>query len=148
MGFLADFKAFAMRGNVVDMAVGVVIGAAFGKIVSSLVTDVIMPPLGLALGKVDFRQKFLALDGGDYPNLQAALDKKAPVMTWGNFVQNTVDFLIIAFAIFLVVKAITRFMPKPAPAPPPPAKTKECPQCCSPIALAAKRCPCCTAQIG
>ncbi len=146
MGFLADFKAFAMRGNVVDMAVGVVIGTAFGKIVSSLVADIVMPPLAVLTKGADFRQKFVALGGQTTSDLAEA-QKLGPVLTYGNFLQALFDFIIIALAIFIVVRVITGLAPKPAP-PPPPAKLKECPQCCSNIAFNAKRCPCCTAQIA
>jgi large conductance mechanosensitive channel len=120
---LNEFKAFAMRGNVVDLAVGVIIGAAFGKIVSSLVDDVIMPPIGWLTGGIDFSNLFIALDGGDYDSLAAAREAGAATINYGVFVNTVVQFLIIAFALFLVIKQINRLTaPKApaAPAPPPP----------------------------
>jgi large conductance mechanosensitive channel len=142
-----DFKAFISRGNVVDLAVGVIIGAAFGKIVSSLVSDILMPPLGLLMGGVDFSNKFLVLHplGASYPSLAAAkADKAAVVMSYGLFVNVVIEFLIVAFAIFLLVKMVTPLMPKPAPAA---ATTKDCPFCAMPIPLAAKRCGHCTSAL-
>jgi large conductance mechanosensitive channel len=142
---LKDFKAFISRGNVVDLAVGVIIGAAFGKIVSSLVSDIIMPPIGLLLGGVDFSNKFFVLKGGDYPTLAAAkADKAAVVLSYGIFVNVVIEFLIVAFAVFLLVKLVTPLMPKPAPAA---VSTKDCPFCATAIPLAAKRCPNCTSQL-
>jgi large conductance mechanosensitive channel len=142
---LKDFKAFISRGNVVDLAVGVIIGAAFGKIVSSLVSDIIMPPIGLLLGGVDFSNKFFVLKGGDYPTLAAAkADKAAVVLSYGIFVNVVIEFLIVAFTVFLLVKLVTPLMPKPAPAA---VSTKDCPFCATAIPLAAKRCPNCTSQL-
>jgi large conductance mechanosensitive channel len=142
---LKDFKAFISRGNVVDLAVGVIIGAAFGKIVSSLVSDIIMPPIGLLLGGVDFSNKFFVLKGGEYPTLAAAkADKAAVVLSYGIFVNVVIEFLIVALAVFLLVKLVTPLMPKPAPAA---ITTKDCPQCATAIPLAAKRCPNCTSQL-
>ncbi|MCA1957192.1 MAG: large-conductance mechanosensitive channel protein MscL [Nitrospira sp.] len=117
---LKEFKEFAMRGNVLDMAIGVIMGGAFGKIVSSLVSDVLMPPLGLILGKVDFSSLFINLSDTSYPSLVAAKAAGAPTLNYGVFLQSVFDFLIIAFAIFMVVKQINRFK-REAPAPPPPA---------------------------
>jgi large conductance mechanosensitive channel len=117
---LKEFRDFAMRGNVVDMAVGIVIGGAFGKIVSSFVNDVLMPPIGLALGNVDFTNLFLNLSDGGYATLAAAKDAGAPILTYGNFLQTVVDFIIIAFAIFMVVKGMNK-MKKAEEAAPPPA---------------------------
>ena len=117
---LKDFKEFAMKGNVVDMAVGVIIGAAFGKIVSSLVSDIMMPPLGVVMGKVDFTNWFLTLSGGTFPTLKAAKDAGAITVNYGVFINNIIDFLIVAFAIFMVVQQINRL--KKAE-PPPPAAT-------------------------
>ena len=117
---LKDFKEFAMKGNVVDMAVGVIIGAAFGKIVSSLVSDIIMPPLGVVMGKVDFTNWFFNLSGGTFPTLKAAKDAGAITVNYGVFINNIIDFLIVAFAIFMVVQQINRL--KKAE-PPPPAAT-------------------------
>ena len=118
---LKDFKEFAMRGNVVDMAVGVIIGAAFGKIVSSLVSDIIMPPLGVVMGKVDFTNWFLNLSGGAFPTLKAAKDAGAITVNYGVFINNIIDFLIVAFSIFIVVQQLNRLKksePPPPPAPP------------------------------
>ena len=117
MGMVSEFKAFIARGNVLDLAVAVVIGAAFGKIVTALVDGMIMPVVGLAMGKVDFSQLYVALDGRTYASLAAAQEAAAPVVTYGAFIQTIVDFLVIAFVIFLVVKAYNR-MNKPAEAAP------------------------------
>lgn len=122
---LKEFKEFAMRGNVLDMAVGVIIGAAFGKIVTSFVNDILMPPIGLLLGKVDFSDLFVNLSGGDYPSLAAAKTAGAATLNYGAFLNTVIDFLIVAFAIFLLIQQVNRFMKKPeaAPAePPPPTK--------------------------
>ena len=142
MSMLTEFKKFAMRGNVIDLAVGVIIGAAFGKIVTSLVSDVIMPPIGMLLGGLDFSNIFINLSGGDYPSLQAAKDAGAATINVGLFLNAVIDFAIVALAIFLVVKQINRFAP-----PPPPASTKECGFCTSTIPLKATRCPQCTSQL-
>ena len=141
---LKDFKEFAMRGNVMDLAVGVIIGAAFGKIVSSLVEDVLMPPLGQLLGKVDFSGLFVSLDGKSYDTLTAAKLAHAATLNYGIFLNTVVNFLIVAFCVFLVVKQINRFSAKPAAAP----TTKDCPQCAMPIPIAAKRCGHCTSQLA
>jgi large conductance mechanosensitive channel len=117
---LKEFKAFAMRGNVLDMAIGVIIGGAFGKIVSSLVSDVLMPPLGLLMGKVDFSSLFINLSDTSHPSLVAAKAAGAPTLNYGVFLQSVFDFLIIAFVIFLLVKQVNRFKNE-APPPPPPA---------------------------
>jgi large conductance mechanosensitive channel len=116
-----EFKEFAMKGNVVDMAVGVIIGAAFGKIVASLVADIIMPPIGLLMGKVDFSSLFVSLSGESYPSLAAAKAAGAPTLNYGLFINSIIDFTILAFAIFIVVKQINRLKktPPPAPAAPP-----------------------------
>jgi large conductance mechanosensitive channel len=116
---LKEFKEFAMRGNVLDMAIGIIIGGAFGKIVSSLVSDVLMPPLGLLMGKVDFSSLFLNLSGTPQPSLTAAKAAGAPTINYGVFLQAVFDFIIIAFAIFILVKQINRFKKAEAPAPPP-----------------------------
>ena len=141
---LKDFKEFAMRGNVMDLAVGVIIGAAFGKIVSSLVEDVLMPPLGQVLGKVDFSGLYFSLDGKSYDSLIAAKAAHAATINYGVFLNTVVSFLIVAFCVFLVVKQVNRFAAKPAAAP----TTKDCPQCAMPIPLAAKRCGHCTTQLA
>lgn len=143
---LKEFKEFAMRGNVVDLAVGVIIGAAFGKIVSSLVEDVIMPPIGRLLGHVDFSGLFINLSDKSYETLAAAKTAGAPTLNYGIFLNTVINFLIVAFCVFLVVKWINRFAAKPAPAAAP--TTKDCPQCAMPIPLAAKRCGHCTAQLA
>jgi large conductance mechanosensitive channel len=121
MSFAQDFKAFVMRGNVVDLAVGVVIGAAFGAVVSSLVNDIIMPPIGKITGGLDFKEHFIALNGQDYPTLEAA-KKATAVIAYGNFINTVLIFLIIAFCIFLLVKAINRMYRPAAAAPAPPPK--------------------------
>ena len=139
---LKEFKEFAMRGNVLDLAVGVIIGAAFGKIVASLVDDVLMPPLGRLLGHVDFSSKFINLGDKTYETLAAAKAAGAPTLNYGNFINTIINFLIVAFAIFMVVRAVNRWTVKPAA-----AATKDCPQCAMAIPLAAKRCGHCTAQI-
>jgi large conductance mechanosensitive channel len=141
---LSEFKKFIMRGNVLDLAIGVIIGAAFGKIVTSLVNDIVMPVIGLALGAMDFSNRFVSLNGKVYDTLAAAKADKAPTLNYGLFINTIIEFLIIAFVIFLIVKQVNRFFPAP---PPPPASTKECPQCCTAIPLAAKRCPACTSAL-
>lgn len=140
-----EFKEFAMRGPVIDLAIGVIIGAAFGKIVTDFVNFILMPPIGLLLGRVDFANLFIPLDGRTYPSLAAAQEAGAPVLAWGAFINTVINFLIIAFVIFLVVKAINR-MKKPAPVEEAPA-TKECPYCASNIPAKATRCPECTSEI-
>jgi len=142
---LKEFKEFAMRGNVLDLAVGVIIGAAFGKIVASLVDDVLMPPLGRLLGHVDFSTKFINLSDKTYETLAAAKAAGAPTLNYGNFINTIINFLIVAFAIFMVVRMVNRWAVKPAPAVAP--TTKDCPQCAMAIPLAAKRCGHCTSQI-
>jgi len=140
---LREFKEFAMRGNVVDLAVGVIIGAAFGKIVTSLVTDIIMPPLGLVLGRVDFSNIFLALNGGHYASLAEAKAAGAPTLNIGLFVNAIIDFIIVAFAIFLLVRQINRLKSDPPATP----TTRPCPYCISSIPLQATRCPNCTSEL-
>jgi len=143
---LKEFKEFAMRGNVVDLAVGVIIGAAFGKIVASLVEDVIMPPIGRLLGHVDFSGLFINLSDKSYETLAAAKAAGAPTLNYGIFVNSVINFLIVAFAVFMVVQQVSRWTKKPeAPAAP---TTKDCPQCAMTIPLAAKRCGHCTAQLA
>jgi large conductance mechanosensitive channel len=139
-----EFKAFVMRGNVLDMAVGIIIGVAFGKVVSSLVNDVIMPPVGKLLGNVDFSNFFVALSTQHFATVADA--KKAGVATiaYGTFINTVIEFLIVAFAVFLLIKSVNRFMPKP----PPPASTKDCGFCKMSVPLAATRCPHCTSQLS
>jgi large conductance mechanosensitive channel len=142
---LKEFKQFAMKGNVLDMAIGVIIGAAFGKIVTSFVSDVLMPPLGLLLGRMDFSGLFLNLSGTGYATLADAKKAGAATLNYGLFLNTVIDFLIVAFVIFLLVKQVNR-MRAPAPAAPPPP-TKECPLCTSAIPAKARRCPACTADL-
>jgi large conductance mechanosensitive channel len=143
---LKEFKEFIMRGNVLDLAVAVVIGAAFGKIVASFVEDILMPPIGLALGGADFSNLFINLSGKAYPSVAAAKAAGAPTLNYGIFLNNIINFLIIAFAIFLLIKQINRLQ-KPAPAPAPAPATKECPHCLSVIAIKATRCAHCTSVL-
>lgn len=121
---LKEFREFAMKGNVLDMAIGIIIGGAFGKIVSSLVSDVLMPPIGLAMGNVDFSNLFIDLSGAGHASLKAAQDAGAPVIAWGAWLNTVIDFVIVAFVVFLLVKQINR-MKKTEPAPPAPGPTKE-----------------------
>ena len=141
-----EFKEFAMRGNVMDLAVGVIIGAAFGKIVSSLVEDLIMPPVGRLLGQVDFSGLFINLSDKSYETLAAAKAAGAPTLNYGIFLNSVINFLIVAFAVFLVVHQVSRWTRKPEAAAAP--TTKDCPQCAMAIPLAAKRCGHCTTQIA
>ena len=141
---LKEFKEFAMKGNVLDMAIGIIIGAAFGKIITSLVGDVIMPPIGLILGRVDFSSLFVSLSGTHYDSLAAAKAAGAATINYGLFLNNVVDFLIVAFVIFLVVRQVNRWK-KPVPAAAP--ATKECPYCFSAIPMKATRCPNCTSEL-
>ena len=141
-----DFRAFIMRGNVVDLAIGVIIGAAFGKVISSLVTDILMPPIGLALGHVDFSSLFITLSAHQYPSIAAAKAAGAPTLNIGIFINTVIDFVIVAFVVFLVMRAVNRLVPKPVP--PTPAEMKECPYCISPVPKAASRCPHCTSDLA
>jgi len=149
---LEEFKKFILRGNVIDLAIGVIIGAAFGKIITSFVNDIIMPPIGLLLGNVDFTNLYAVLKSGDavIPSGTALAEaQKIPgVVTWnyGLFITNIINFLIVALVIFLVVKAINKLYPKPAPAPSAPT-LKECPHCFTEIPIKATRCPHCTTQL-
>lgn len=144
---LKEFRTFVIRGNVLDLAIGIIIGGAFGAIVTSLVNDIIMPPLGYVLGKVNFADKFINLTGGNYASLKAARDAGAAVIAYGNFINVLINFLIVAAVIFVIVKAVNRLMPpKPPVAPPPP--TKECVYCKTTISLGATRCPSCTSQLA
>ena len=143
---LSDFKKFIVRGNVLDLAVAVIIGGAFGAIVTSLVNDVIMPPIGMALGHVDFKDLFVALNGQSYPTLAAAKTAAAPVIAYGQFLNTVINFLIVAFVVFVVVRQVAKLQHKPAPAPAAPT-TKDCPYCYTAIPIPAKRCPNCTSQL-
>jgi len=142
---LKEFKEFVMRGNVLDLAIAVIIGGAFGKIISSLVADVIMPLISLVLGKVSFVDRFWVLDGNTYASLAAAREAGGAVLAYGQFIQNIIDFLIIALVIFLVVRAINRLTAKPAA--PAEVTTKDCPYCYTTVAIKATRCPNCTSMI-
>jgi len=141
---LKEFKEFVMRGNVVDMAVGIVIGAAFGKIVTSFVSDILMPPIGLLMGKMDFSNLFIDLSGTGFTTLAEAKKAGAATINYGLFFNTLLDFVIIAFAIFLLIRQINRMKREPAPAAP---DTKECPFCLSSVPLKAVRCPNCTSEL-
>lgn len=141
---LKEFKEFALRGNVMDLAVGVIIGGAFGKIITSFVNDILMPPFGLLLGKVDFSNLFIDMSGHGYTSLTDAKAAGAATWNYGLFLNNVIDFIIMAFVIFIFIRAINR-MQKPAPAPEP--TTKTCPQCATEIPLKAIRCPHCTSTL-
>jgi large conductance mechanosensitive channel len=148
---LKEFKAFIMRGNVLDLAVAVIIGGAFGKIVSSLVQDVIMPPIGLALGNVDFTNLYINLSKTDFASRADAIKAGVPTISYGVFLNTVIDFLIVAFVIFLVIRAVNRMerlaeRHKPPVAPPAPT-TRDCPYCLSSIPLKATRCAHCTSEL-
>ena len=138
-----EFKEFIARGNVIDLAVGVIIGAAFGKIVTSLVEGVIMPPIGLALGKVDFASLFIDLSGQHPASLAEAKTKGFPVIAYGTLINDIISFLIIALVVFLIVRAVNKLRA----APPPPPNTKDCPFCLTAIPLAATRCAACCSEV-
>jgi large conductance mechanosensitive channel len=140
---LREFKEFAMRGSLLDLAIGIVLGTAFGRIITSFVSDILMPPIGLLLGGIDFSSLFIVLKGGPYPSVAAAKAAGAPTINYGIFFNTIVDFVIVAFVIFLVIRQINR-MQKPAPAA---ATTKSCPFCLSEIPLKATRCPHCTSDL-
>ena len=140
-----EFKEFAMRGNVLDMAIGIIIGTAFGKIITSFVSDVLMPPIGLLMGKVDFSSLFISLSGQPYPSLTAAKAAGAPTINYGVFFQTIFDFVIVAFVIFLLVKQVNRLKREPA-APPAAPTAKDCPYCLSSIPIKATRCAHCTSE--
>jgi large conductance mechanosensitive channel len=142
---LKEFKEFAMKGNVLDMAVGIIVGAAFGKIVSSFVNDVLMPPIGRLTGKMDFSNLYLNLSGKDYSSLAEAKAAGAATLNYGLFINTVLDFLIVAFAVFLLVRQVNRLRTKEMP--PVPA-TKDCPFCVSAIPIKAVRCPHCTSQFS
>jgi len=142
MSIAKDFRDFVARGNVIDLAVGVIVGGAFGKIVSSLVSDILMPPIGLLVGKVDFSSLFFALNGQHYDTLAAAKAAGAPTLNYGLFLNDVVDFIIVAFVIFLVVRQVNRLIPKPTP-----VAMKDCPRCLSKIPAAATKCAHCTTDL-
>ena len=143
---LKEFKEFAMKGNVLDMAIGIIIGAAFGKIISSLVGDVIMPPIGLLLGKIDFSTLFINLSGQPYASLAQAKTAGAATINYGTFINTVIDFVIVAFVIFLLIRQVNKLKRQPEPVPAVPT-TKECPYCLSAIPLKAIRCPHCTSEL-
>ena len=148
---LKEFKEFAMRGNVVDMAVGIIIGAAFGTVVTSLVADILMPPIGLLLGNIDFVNLFLVLKegakaSGPYVSLAAAKAAGAVTINYGLFINTVISFLIVAFAVFLLVRSINR-LKRQEEGPPPVPTTKECPYCVSTVPMKATRCPHCTSEL-
>jgi large conductance mechanosensitive channel len=143
MGMIKEFREFAARGSVIDLAVAVIIGAAFGKVVTSVVDDLIMPPIGMLLGRVDFSNLFVALNGGTYASLAEAKTAAAPTLNYGLFLNTCFQFLIVAFAVFLMVKQVNRFK-KPAP---PDLNTRDCPFCVTKIPTKATRCPACTSEL-
>jgi large conductance mechanosensitive channel len=139
-----EFKEFAMKGNVLDMAVGIIIGAAFGKIITSFVSDILMPPLSLLFGKMDFTSMFINLSGQSYPTIAAAKAAGAATLNYGIFINTIIDFLIVALAIFLLIRQVNKMKREPAAAA---STTKDCPFCASAIPIPAKRCPHCTSQL-
>jgi len=143
---LKEFKEFAMKGNVLDMAIGIIIGAAFGKIISSLVGDVIMPPIGLLLGKIDFSTLFINLSGQPYASLAQAKTAGAATINYGTFINTVIDFVIVAFVIFLLIRQVNKLKRQPEPVPAVPT-TKECPYCLSAVPIKAIRCPYCTSEL-
>jgi large conductance mechanosensitive channel len=142
---LNEFRTFIVRGNMVDLAVGIVIGAAFTTVVNSFVTDLLMPPIGLLLGRVDFSNLFVTLGGGSYPTIAAAKAAGVPTLNYGLFINNIINLLIVGFAVFFVVKQVNRLQgPAPVAAP----TTKDCPACAMAIPLKARRCPHCTSEVA
>ena len=144
MGFVSEFKEFAMKGNVLDMAVGIIIGVAFGGIISSLVKDVIMPPIGMIMGGINFGDLFFALDGKTYASLAEAQAAAAPTINYGLFINAIINFLIVALAIFMLIRQVNAMKKKPAPPEP---NTKECPYCKESIPKAAVKCSHCTSDL-
>ena len=141
---IKEFKEFAMKGNVLDMAIGIIIGAAFGKIVTSFVSDILMPPLGKLLGNVDFSGLFINLSGQDYPTIAAAKEAGAATLNYGIFINTIIDFILVAFAVFLLVRQVNKMKRQPPPADP---TSKSCPFCISSIPIKASRCPNCTSEL-
>ncbi len=144
MGFVSEFKEFAMKGNVLDMAVGIIIGVAFGGIISSLVKDIIMPPIGMIMGGINFGDLFFALDGKTYASLAEAQAAAAPTINYGLFINAIINFLIVALAIFMLIRQVNAMKKKPAPPEP---NTKECPYCKESIPKAAVKCSHCTSDL-
>ncbi len=143
-GFFEEFKTFIARGNVIDLAVGIIIGAAFNDIVKSLVNDIIMPPIGKLMNNVDFTNLFINLGDGDYPSLKAAQEAGAATINYGLFINTVINFLIVAIVVFILIKQINRLKAQPKPADP---TTKTCPFCHTEIPIAAVRCPHCTSHL-
>ena len=141
-----EFRAFLMRGNVLELAVGIVIGGAFGAVVTSFVNDVLMPPIGLALGRVNFADMFINLSGQSYPSVAAAKAAGAPTLNYGVFINTVINFIIVGFVIFLLVREVNRRTAAP-PAPAAAPTTRECPQCAMQIPIKARRCPHCTSEV-
>lgn len=141
---LKEFKEFIMRGNVLDLAVGIIVGGAFGKIVTSFVSDILMPPLGLIMGKINFSDLFINLSGTPYPTVAAAKAAGAPTINYGMFINTIIDFVIVAFAIYMMIVQVNRFKKKPEEAAP---TTKDCPFCISAIPIKAVKCPHCTSNL-
>jgi len=143
---LKEFKEFAMRGNVIDLAIGVIIGSAFGKITTSLVSDIIMPPIGLLLGKVDFSNLYINLSGGSFQSLAQAKEAGAVTINYGLFLNTVLDFLVIAFVVFLLIRQINKLQKPESPQEPEP-ETRQCPFCLTASPIKATRCPACTSEI-
>src|SRR5689334_20435441 len=146
VAMLKEFREFAARGNVVDLAVGVILGAAFGKIVTSLVNDIVMPPIGMVIGRIDFKNLYVALNGQHYPSLADAQKAAVPTINYDIFLNTVLEFVIVAFVIFLMVRQLNR-LKTPAPAPPT-EDARDCPFCISRISSKARRCPNCTSELG
>ena len=144
MGLYSEFKTFVSKGGIIELAIGIVIGVAFGKVVTSFVSDILMPPIGLLLGRVDFSNLFVALSGAHYESVAAAKAAGAATLNYGIFINTVIEFLIIAFAVFMLLKAINRMR---GPAPAAPAATKKCAFCAQQIPLEAHRCPYCTSEL-
>ena len=144
MGFISEFKQFAVKGNVIDMAVGIIIGAAFGSIVNSLVKDIIMPPIGMLMGGINFADMFFALDGKTYATLAEAQTAAAPTINYGLFINAVISFLIVALAVFMLIRQVNALKKQPAPPEP---NSKECPYCKESIPKAAVKCSHCTSDL-
>lgn len=145
---IGEFRKFVARGNVMDLAVGIIIGAAFATVVKSFVDDILMPPIGMATGGVDFTELYFNLGRGDFPSRAAAVEAGAPIVSYGLFINNLITFLITAFAVFLLVRSYTRLRERGVAAEPPAPMEKDCPFCRTRIHLAATRCPACTSELS